>query len=160
MEISTSTNNPFDPDGFFNFAGTIVRDPNANDAALRSAISRAYYAVFLTARDALFGIDELSCTKAVKKKIAKNHHIYYGIKSKHPYLATHQRVIFSVLDKTNNITLHQQLEQLKEARVRADYIRNDTCLLEVNKQSWRDYAKETMQLATLVLPITKRLPSY
>jgi uncharacterized protein (UPF0332 family) len=158
--MNSSPKIPFDPDGFFGFAGTIVRDPNANDAALRSAISRAYYAVFLTARDALFGIDEMSCTKAVKVKIAKKHQIYYGLKSKQPHLATHQRVIFSVLDKTNNITLHQQLEQLKEARVRADYIRNDACLLEVNKHSWRDYAEETMQLAALVLPMAKRLPLY
>lgn len=158
--MTTSTHTIFNPDDYFSFAGAIVRDPNANDAALRAAISRAYYAVFLSARDHLFGIDELSCTVRVRKKIEKNFQIKYNLGSKRPYLATHQRVIFSIIDKTNNVVLSQQLDQLREARVRADYKRNNNCLSEVNKQSWRDYAEETMQLAALVLPMTKRLPSY
>jgi uncharacterized protein (UPF0332 family) len=158
--MTTSLNTPFNPDEFFSLAGSIIRDQSSNDAALRTAISRAYYSVFLTARDALFGIDELGSTQALKDNIAKKHKLRYGYRSKHPHLAVHQRVIFSVLDKTNNVTLHQQLEQLKEARVLADYIRSDTCLTSVGKHSWREYAEETMELASLVLPMTKMLPRY
>jgi len=157
--MSTAPKKPFDPDMFFRLAGSIVRDPKSDDAELRTAISRAYYAVFLTARDALFGLDEQSSTAELRKIISKKHHLKFGGKPNKP-LNSHSRIIFSVLDKTSNYALYQQLDQLKEARVRADYKRDDKCLLEVGKNSWREYAEENMQLAASILPLTKRLTRY
>jgi uncharacterized protein (UPF0332 family) len=156
--MSTPMSQPFDPTGFFSFAGSIVRDANANEAALRSAISRVYYSIYLVARDNLFGRDETQLTSGIKKRIVRNYQL--RTQSKKRELGTHERVIFAVLDRTNNITLSQQLDQLREARVNADYKMSQKYLTDIRKKSWREYAEETMQLATLVLPIVKRLPSY
>ena len=47
---------PLDPELFLGQAQRLARDAE-NEADYRSAISRAYYACHLTARDALFGVD-------------------------------------------------------------------------------------------------------
>jgi uncharacterized protein (UPF0332 family) len=41
---------PFDPKGFLDLADSLVSPSSPNEAELRSAISRAYYALFLKAR--------------------------------------------------------------------------------------------------------------
>jgi len=61
----------FTPEDFFDFAASIVRDQQANEAALQSAISRAYYAVFLTTRDSLFGLDGVLLKKGLRKQLEK-----------------------------------------------------------------------------------------
>lgn len=157
--MSILASDSFNPDGFFSFAGSIVREPTANEAALRSAISRAYYSVYLVARDSLFGLDERCLTTKMKREIAAKFRVRHKLK-KQRGLGTHERVIFAILDKTNNVTLSQRLDQLREARVNADYKMNQECLSNVGKQSWREYVKETMELASLVLPLARKLPSY
>ena len=47
---------PLDPELFLGQARRLERDAE-NEADYRSAISRAYYACHLVARDALFGVD-------------------------------------------------------------------------------------------------------
>ena len=149
----------FNPHEFFSFAASIVHDTNANESALRSAISRAYYSVYLVARDSLFGLDEMRLTAAIKKKIASKFNLRYKQRKRRD-LGTHERVIFAILDKTHNITLSQQVDQLREARINADYKMSQKCLSDLGKQSWRQYAQETMQLGSLVLPTVKRLTPY
>jgi len=148
----------FDPTEFFSFAGLIVRESSANEAALRSAISRAYYSVYLVARDSLFGTDEARLTAGIRKRINRNYQLKTHKKQRE--LGTHALVIFAIHDRTNNFTLSHQLDQLREARVDADYKMSQKCLSNIGKQSWREYAEETMQLATLILPRAKMLPSY
>ncbi|MCL0066156.1 hypothetical protein M1N79_04700 [Dehalococcoidia bacterium] len=155
----TSTSPWFNPEEFFGFAGSIVRDSSAKEAALRSAISRAYYSVYLVARDRLFGMDETQLTANIRKRISEKSQQRHR-RRRWRELGTHERVIFAIQDKTNNVTLSQQLDQLREARVNADYRMNQNCLSNLGKQSWRELAEETMQLATLILPLAKRLPSY
>jgi len=155
--MSISASRSFRPEEFFSFAGSIVRDSSANEAALRSAISRAYYAVYLVARDSLFGIDGVRLTNAIRKQINKKFR-QTGRHTKDP--GVHERVIFAITDKPTNMTLAQQIDQLREARINADYKMNYKVLAIVGKQSWREYAEETMQLAALVLPSARRLPAY
>lgn len=156
--MNATINQPFDPIKYFSFAGSIVRDPNADEASLRSAISRAYYSLFLIARDNLFGLDEVKLTSSVIKRIVGNYQL--ATRKKKARLATHELVIFAIQDKTKNITLSQQIDQIREARVNADYRRDQKCLSDIGKESWREYAEETMQLAALILPMVEKLPSY
>lgn len=156
--MSKTQTNDYEPFGFFRFASEIMRDPQSDEAAYRTAISRGYYAIYLTARNRVFGTDDKLLTNAIKKRILKE---YNQQKSKRRQsLATHERLIFAISTKTKNITLKQRLDQLKEARVHADYHCDQGCLSKVGKQSWFEYAKETMELATLVLPTVQALPSY
>ena len=48
-----TTASPFDAAGFLALAGELVESPTAGEAAHRTAVSRAYYAVHLKAREAL-----------------------------------------------------------------------------------------------------------
>jgi hypothetical protein len=156
--MSISTSHLFNPEGFFSYASSAVREPSASEAALRSAISRAYYAVFLVARDRLFGTDAVGLTAQVKKIIIRDFQIRTG--RKRSDLGIHETVIFAIRYKRKHITLSDQLDQLREARVNADYRMSGKCLSNVGKQSWLEYAEESMQLAALTLPLAKRLPSY
>lgn len=149
----------FNPEDFFSYAGSIVSDANSNEAALRSAISRAYYSMFLIARDRLFGLDQVQLNNTKRKQVDKQLLIQYSGKRK-KQLGVHERVILCVCDKTQNITLYQQLDQLREARVNADYKMSHSCLSTVGKTSWREYAEETLQLSSQILPDLKRLASY
>jgi len=63
-----------------------------------------------------------------------------------------------VLEKKK--TVGQQLGQLKDARVIADYKLDQKHLAAAGKNSWRDYAEETLALASQVLPSVKKLPRY
>lgn len=160
---TNSTSNPltisFNPQEFFTFAGSIIQDPNANEASLRSAISRAYYSMFLIARDIFFGTDQARLSSPVRKQIDRSYQLRYS-RPNNFKLHDHERVIFIIEDKAKNIVLSQQLDQLREARINADYKMDQACLANVGKQSWRDYATETMQLATQILPSLKTLPPY
>lgn len=155
--MSIPSGHSFNPEGFFRFASSIIRDSNASEAALRSAISRAYYAVYLVARDRLFGIDAARLIPRIQKRIDKEFKLQTRLK-RGP--GPHERMIFVIKQKSRNITLSQQFEQLKEARVNADYQMSYTVLSVIGKGSWREYAEETMQLATLILPSAKSLPTY
>ncbi len=150
----------FTPEDFFDFAASIVRDQQANEAALRSAISRAYYAVFLTTRDSLFGLDGVLLTKGLRKQIEKK---FKSREKRKP--GSHEIVAFALEDKASKdksikITSCQEISQLREARVLADYRLSSQCLSEIDKESWRELALETVELTSQVLPVAKQLPRY
>ena len=150
----------FTPEDFFDFAASIVRDQQANEAALRSAISRAYYAVFLTTRDSLFGLDEVLLTKGLRKQLRKK---FRRGKKRDP--GSHEIVEFALEDKASEdesikITSYHQISQVRESRVLADYRLSSQCLSEIDKESWRELALETVELASQVLPAVKHLPRY
>ncbi len=52
----------FNPAGFLELASSLARRNRANQAELRSAISRAYYSVFLYARERLMAAGRISPT--------------------------------------------------------------------------------------------------
>ena len=53
-------NLPFDPTGFLRIARTLVSRGDADEAELRTAVGRAYYGVFLVARERLSNTGEIS----------------------------------------------------------------------------------------------------
>jgi len=123
---------------------------------LRAAISRAYYAVFLTVREQLFGPDGRRLTKRIRKHLNK--------KSK-SNLRSHDVFIFAITDVQPSATLSpvvlsQQVGQLKEARIHADYNFSLDKLKTIPKQTWREYAEEAIPLALHLLTVTRKLPPY
>ncbi len=50
---------PFDPKQFLHLAETISVGTNPSEAEFRTSVGRAYYAVFLIARDRLFALGKL-----------------------------------------------------------------------------------------------------
>jgi hypothetical protein len=80
MSSSLQQNLSFDPKEYFVYASSIVRDSGSNEAALRSAISRVYYSLFLITRDRLFGLDEVRLTNSIRKRIINE----YQLQTKKP----------------------------------------------------------------------------
>ncbi|MDP2726108.1 MAG: hypothetical protein Q8P59_01060 [Dehalococcoidia bacterium] len=156
VKVSASASKPVD---FFHLAAQTVRDNGSSEAALRTAISRAYYAVLLATRDKLFGPDGLRLTGPIRKQLGKK----FGVKTKRNP-GSHDLIIFAITDveKTatlNPLTLSQQLGQLKEARVHADYHFAEDNLEDIPKADWREYAVENVTLASQLLPMAEGLPS-
>ena len=160
MTTSSGTSLVFSPDDFVDTALRLVGEPSSKEAELRTAIGRAYYGVFLNARDTLFGLDQSRLTRNLRKKVLHNYRLSSGARKNKNDLGSHEMVIFAVQDQSKNIVLAQQLDQLREARVRADYKCHSNCLNDVGKSTWRDYAEETLELAIDLLPQVKALPSY
>ena len=132
-------------DEFLKFASEAIKSSNPSEGCFRSAISRAYYAVYLLARDQLSGPDGIGL-KANIKQLGK------AFKQRNPnkksYLATHQATLFAI--SYQSMTLQQQMSQLYEARINADYFFSQTKLAPVPHLSWESYAKETVELAHLL----------
>ena len=55
---------PFDPGDFLTLARSLASKPGATEAELRTAVSRAYYAVFLKARENLVRLGRMSPTQS------------------------------------------------------------------------------------------------
>jgi hypothetical protein len=141
-------------DEFLRFASDAISDPASNEGILRSAISRAYYAIFLLARDQLFGPDAVMLTKQTKKKLRRD----FKKSANRDLAGSHQEILFAVSRKT--ITLSQQMRQLYQARINADYHLSAKNLASISHASWRDFAKETVELAQLIQQDTARLPRF
>jgi uncharacterized protein (UPF0332 family) len=161
LALATSSSQSVSDD-FLHLAAEILRDPQSSEGALRSAISRAYYAVFISVRDQLFGPDATKLTKPIRKQLNKR---YQQVRRRKLELGSHDIIIFALTEirhktKLPVLTLSTQVGQLKEARVHADYDFTSSNLQSVAKNSWRDYAEETTVLASQVLPLARRLPSY
>ena len=88
----------FDPKGFLDLAKSLADNPGGGQAEYRSALSRAYYAVFLTARESLVAQKIISPTMSP---------------SDHPLVISALRAI--------NTTVGNQLDKLRTKRNRADY---------------------------------------
>ena len=96
--LGTMSLSPFDPKGFLDLAKSLADNPGGGQAEYRSALSRAYYAVFLTARESLVAQKIISPTMSP---------------SDHPLVISALRAI--------NTTVGNQLDKLRTKRNRADY---------------------------------------
>ncbi len=158
MGITGSATQAAIADDFLRPASVTVRCKRASEAALRSAISRAYYAVFLTARDQLFGADGSRLIGPKRKELGKK---FRRKNSRHP--GSHDIVIFAVTEVRPSaalkpIVLAQQIEQLKEARVCADYHFTEHNLQGLPYDNWRECATKSVELASQLLASARRLP--
>jgi len=140
-------------DDFLKFASEAINNTDSTEGVLRSAISRAYYAVFLLARDQLFGTDGAELKKHIRKQLRKE---FKKISKKDP--GSHQQIIFAVSQKA--ITLSQQMSQLHEARINADYFFSAEKLRHLPHKDWQAYAKETVELAQLLQKEAANLPRF
>jgi uncharacterized protein (UPF0332 family) len=92
----------FAPVSFYQLASDLHAASSGDDAQRRSAVSRAYYAAFLVARDAK------------------------GISSQGP--DSHKRVIDAYMaGNQEDISIGNRLATLKQKRVKADYFVHETC---------------------------------
>lgn len=160
MAITSSASQESISDDFLHIASEAVRNAQSSEGALRSAISRAYYSVFLTARDKLFGSDQIQLTNTIRKQLSKK---FKKSKQKEP--GSHDIIIFAITEIKQTSTIKpisfsQQISQLKEARIHADYHFSTTNLARIPYSTWQEYAKENIELASQLLPIARRLPSF
>ena len=141
-------------DEFLQFASDAIDNVAATEGVLRSAISRAYYAIFILAREQLFGSDGAELTQRVKKKLRKD----YRKKLSKDLVGSHQEILFAVSLK--KITLSQQMRQLYQARINADYHLSTKNLLPIVHTTWQAFAKETVELAQLIQQEAARLSRF
>ncbi len=121
---------PLDPDLFLVQARRLARTAE-NEADYRSAISRAYYACHLTARDALFGVDAGGGGRP-----------------------SHWAVINSVARAEENAA--DRLRRLKRVREVADYV-TDSSHPEVQGVFANGRASDWASLAGRALAVAHRL---
>jgi hypothetical protein len=74
-------------------------------------------------------------------------------------------VLFAITDlsptaTTRPLTLYQQIDELKEARVHADYHFTGENLKGILYDAWPEYADRMVALASQILPVARQLPSY
>ena len=142
----------FDPHEFFTLADTLLAN-SADEASLRTCISRAYYACHLVARDSIYGLDGRNLTKSEKKRLAKNP----------KGSGDHAAIIVAVATSTHLKSgpakrLSDQLGQLKEMRERADYILdsqhrdNVEVFTKRGVRDWKGLAHAAMATASDALP--------
>ena len=116
-----------------------------DEAACRSAINRAYYACHLTARDALYGLDAEQITSVGGRR------------------PSHRAVIAEV-EAHLGLTVAVRLQELKDLREAADYIRDDanpqvqTLLLHHGAVDWSDLATAALVKTDEILPQLSELP--
>lgn len=162
MAIKNSSTLKTISDEFLELASNIVRDKEAQEGSLRTAISRAYYSVFLTVRDQLFGEDNIMLTNPKRKQLRKKFSIHYqGQRAG----GSHDEILFAITDLPPKgfikpLTLYQQIEQLKEARTHADYHFTLENLKDIPYDSWAEYADKMVALASQLLPVARGLPPY
>ncbi|MBI4188843.1 MAG: hypothetical protein HY529_06520 [Chloroflexi bacterium] len=143
----------------FILASDIVKDKDSQEHQLRTAVSRAYYCVFLTVRDRLFGPDAINFTSRKQKLLDRKY------RTKGRPSGSHERILVALEDipataVLRPLTLLHQIDELKEARVHADYDFTHDRLKDVPYATWTEYANHMVALASQVLPLARRLPSY
>lgn len=158
MAIITSGSESVASD-FLHLASEAIRDTASSEGTLRTAVSRLYYAVYLTIRDRLFGSDGVGLSAPVRKRLRREFKTTY-----HWDPGSHDLVIFAITKTRrtrtlNPLMLFEQVSQLKEARVHADYHFTADNLRGISKDSWQDYAAENAALTAHVLPLAQRLTS-
>jgi hypothetical protein len=142
---------PFDPYDFFRLAEQLAKDAD-NEAAQRSAISRAYYACHLTARDRIYGLDKAGLSRAVRRRIAGDRRV-----------GDHEAIVVAVAKNTTfkrgaAKKLSDQLSELQELRELADYLRDtDGAAIQdsfehYRAKDWNGLARTALALTTNVLP--------
>lgn len=122
-----------------------------DEAACRAAVGRAYYACFLTARDQLFGDDAIGLTKRRIRQVAGKRRV-----------GTHEIVLLAIPHSPGPSagrlkTSADQLGELKDMRVQADYFRNPDhprtipVFKKYQVTAWDGLAHQAMQLASNLL---------
>ena len=131
---------PLDPELFLGQARRLTRDAE-NEADHRSAVSRAYYACHLVARDALFGVDAGGGRRP-----------------------SHWAVINSVGKVPNRQRDARRLRRLKRMREVADYV-TDSMHPEIQRlfvrsrvSDWEGFADAALAVAGGLVPRLRRLP--
>ena len=160
MAIVNSSSQTAISNGFLRMATEIVQNNQSSEEALRTAINRAYYSVFLTVRDHMFGADGNGLTRAIRNRLGRR------FQHRHRwYPGSHDLILFALADLTASSTIHpitlsQQIGQLKLARIRADYNFAISNLQDIPYDTWLVYANHMVALASQLLPDARRLPSY
>ena len=127
----------FDPERFLALAARLTAHGDEEED-YRSAVSRAYYSCYLTARNALFGID------GARMRASESMHGF---------------VINSISDKT----IAGKLDELRELRVQADYYTNPrhrrtrAVFRKYRTNDWSDLARRALALATEIRPVLAEL---
>lgn len=148
----------FDPLEFFRLGQNLVTNGTA-EAEYRTAVGRTYYACHLIARDRLFGTDGRGITRQVRTQIA-------GSRSAGP----HEVIIKAVaqnphLSPVQAKRLSDQLSELKDMRVQADYFRDPahsrttSIFAKYGVRDWSGLANAAMALASNLLPSLRHLRS-
>ena len=159
MAIINSSSQTAISNGFLRLATEIVQNNQSPEEALRTAISRAYYSVYLTVRDRLFGPDAIGLTYRKRGALIKR------LKRKHEPSGSHDCVLFAITDLSSTSTIHplvlsQQIGELKAARIDADYKFTKENLREIPYDTWSEYADKMVAFASQLLPVARQLPSY
>ena len=147
---------PFDPRDFFRL-GQRLANQGSNEADFRTAIGRGYYSCYLTARDALFGLDG----RLLKKRVYKH------LKAK----GSHDAVIRGIANSSSvgpakAKRLSDGLAELKDMRVQADYVCDPThqgttaLQAKYGAANWAGLACAAMTLASNLLADLRKLARY
>ena len=129
---------PLDPELFLVQAQRLARTAE-NEADYRSAISRAYYACHLVARDALFGVDTAGGRRP-----------------------SHQAVISSVGKAEENGA--DRLRRLKRMRETADYVTDSShhevqaVFVDSRVSDWASLAARALAVEGALIPRLRTLP--
>ena len=133
----------FDPDLFFTQAERLAQ-PGGGEEDYRSAVSRAYYACHLTARDRLFGVDAVN----------------WGAGSQRP---SHYAVIAASVASSAGGIDGRPFIRLKLMREKADYLRDPDhsevrqLFTSYNVRDWSELANEALAIARNLLPVLRQL---
>ena len=131
---------PLDPELFLVQAERLARTAE-NEADHRSAISRAYYACHLTARDALFGVDARGGRRP-----------------------SHWAVINSVDRAPGRHRDARRLRELKAMREAADYVTDSShpevqaVFVDSRVADWASLADWALAIADALIPRLRALP--
>ena len=145
----------FNPEDFFRLADRMLHRWK-NEAVHRSVIGRSYYTCYLISRDRMFGADGLWLTE---KKIRNILGRAGG---------RHEAVVRAILNAPGlgpgtAKVLSDQLGQLKDMRVQADYYCDPKNQRTVNMfgrygvANWGGLAHNAMVFASMLLPSLKQL---
>ena len=133
----------FDPDRFFAQAERLAQFGEGEEDH-RSAISRAYYACHLTARDRMFGVDGANWGTQGRRP---SHYAVIAAAAKFPLIG---------IDS-------DRFERLKLMREKADYLRDPahpevaSLFARYSIGSWSELAGEALVIARDLLPRLRRL---
>lgn len=133
----------FDSERFFAQAERLWAQA-AGEEDYRTAVSRAYYACHLVARDRLFGVDAVDWERA--------------------WRPSHRAVIAAAAASISGVDA-ERFNRLKLMREKADYVRDPEhpelrqLFAANNARDWADLAEEALTIARALLPLLRRLPA-
>lgn len=154
---------PFDPSEFFLLAQALLQE-TPEESQARTAISRAYYACFLTLRDRMFGLDERLLTRSVRNRIVRAANRREAGEHEVVILAIAQNRNISSSGRAKNLT--DAIRELKDLRVQADYkldpsdMGTQTSYSRYGVANWAELAHQAISLTALLLPDLRRVPQF